>query len=74
MKTQINKAVEIVGSQAKLADLIGMSAGMMSQVCTGHRPLPDIYCRRVEEATNGKVSRVDLTPNWHFFWPELKDK
>ena len=69
----IKRAVEIVGSQAKLAKGIGMSPSMMNQVYKGERSLPDKYCRQVEDVTGGAVSRTELTNNWKWYWPELQE-
>ena len=72
-RTPIQKACDIVGSQAEMSRRIGVSKGMVAQMYRGLRPVPVEHCRPIEDATNKAVMRWDLRPNdWHKIWPELK--
>lgn len=62
------------GRQVSLAEKIGLSSNYLSQIVNGRRPLPIKYCARIEQATNGQVTRRDLRPDdWHEIWPELAE-
>lgn len=55
----IDRAVEIVGSQALLGEKIGVSQGRISQFVGGE--LIDVeYFPRIEAATSGKVTSGQL--------------
>jgi len=72
---QIAQACRVVGSQAILANLIGVSPAAVNQWISGHRPIPIERCVSIERATNGAVTRRDLRPDdWRLIWPELIDK
>ena len=63
-----------VCSAADLARSIDVAPALISQWRHGVRPIPPERCVRIENATNGVVSRRDLRPDdWHLIWPELKD-
>lgn len=71
----LSMACEIVGGQAILAKLIGVSQPAICEWIHGYRPIPIKRCVEIEFATNGAVSRKDLRPfDWQFIWPELADK
>ena len=59
----IQKAVDVVGGQSRLADLLGVSPSFVSQWVAGARPVPATRCGAIESATGGKVSRADLRPD-----------
>jgi len=59
MKT-IKDATAIVGGQAKLAKMIGVTPPTVYQWLKGARPVPATRCIAVEDATNGVVTRHDL--------------
>lgn len=59
----IERAVDAVGGQSRLAELLGVSASFVSQWVAGARPIPATRCRAIEEATGGVVSRSDLRPD-----------
>ena len=63
MNEKIKKAVEVVGSQKKLAMLIGCGQTFVSQMLSGDRPVPPGKAIPIEHATNGKVSRHELRPD-----------
>mgnify|MGYP000945777653 CR=1 FL=1 len=74
MNQQIAKACSILGSQANLANHIGVSPAAVNQWVSGHRPVPMLRCIDIERATGGAVTRRDLRPDdWHRIWPELAD-
>jgi DNA-binding transcriptional regulator YdaS (Cro superfamily) len=67
-KSALNRAVEIVGGQTALAKAIATADRPVKQ---GHvwswlrrnRKVPPEFCRPIEEATNGQVTRYDLRPD-----------
>lgn len=75
-QTPVEKAVGIVGTQAELARLIGVTPPVVNQWIKGVRPVPVEKCTAIERATSGGVRRWELRPDdWHRIWPELgKDK
>lgn len=58
-------------SKADFAKLIDVSAGMLSQWISGHRPISPEKCVAIEQATNGEVTRKDMREDWREIWPEL---
>lgn len=58
----IRAAVEKVGSQIALANTLKVPASLVSQWCTGHRPVAAKHCIGIEQATNGAVTRYQLLP------------
>ena len=72
-RTAIQKACDIVGSQAEMSRRIGVSRGMVAQMYRGLRPVPVEHCWPIESATKSAVMRWDLRPkDWRKIWPELK--
>jgi DNA-binding transcriptional regulator YdaS (Cro superfamily) len=67
---------EIPGNtQVDLAQKVGVSQSMISQIATGLRPCPIPTCVAIERETEGSVSRKDLRPDdWQEIWPELVDE
>ena len=59
----ILKAIDACGTQGELAERIGVSQGFISQLARGARPIPPGLCRRIEDATDGAVTREDLRPD-----------
>lgn len=68
----IVRACEIVGSQAELARLIGVTPAMVNQLTKGKRPVPVEHCLGIRAATKGAVTLQELRPDdcWKI-WPEL---
>lgn len=62
-KSLIEKACEIVGSQATLARLLNVSPAMVNQLVKGHRPVPVEHCLTIESATGGQITRQMLRPD-----------
>lgn len=54
----IKRASEIVGSQQKLATLLGVTSGAVSQWEDGNVPIP--HCIPIEKMTNGQVRCEEL--------------
>lgn len=70
--TPIEEACEIVGSQAELARIMGVTPAMVNQLIKGHRPVPIEHCLAIERATNGQVTRQALRPDDFLkIWPDL---
>lgn len=69
--SNLQKAVDIAGSQTALATAIGVSSSFVSQCLSGVRPIPAIRCRDIEIATGGKVTRAQLRPD---IYGELHDQ
>lgn len=55
------KAIEIAGSQTKLAKVCGCTQGNISQLIRAGKPLPAEYVLKVEAETG--ISRHDLRPD-----------
>lgn len=72
----IQSAVRILGNQAALARALGVTPATVGQwlkpdVRTG-REVPPKQCVRIEQLTQGAVTRRDLRPDDYLeFWPEL---
>ena len=68
----IRRAAEILGSQAALADAIGVRQPTVSEWACDDRPVPIERCVGIERATGRAVMRWHLRPeDWHRIWPEL---
>jgi DNA-binding transcriptional regulator YdaS (Cro superfamily) len=59
----IERAIEVVGGQAKLAVELGISPQAVSQWVKGRRPIPPGKCIAIEKASGGRVTRNDLRPD-----------
>ena len=62
----LEQAAEVVGSQTKLAELLGVSKAAVAQWKLPGRRVPLTHCMAIEKATYGKVKCEDLRPdiNW----------
>lgn len=68
----IDVAAAKIGSQAALAELLGVSKGAVNQWKDRERKVPLEHCAAIEAITAGDVTRRDLRPDdWHRIWPEL---
>lgn len=64
MNKHIEKAIDIAGSQAALAELIGMSqAGIHYLLRGGKRKIKVKTAEAIAKATNNRVRRCDLRPD-----------
>ncbi|HET7592549.1 MAG TPA: helix-turn-helix domain-containing protein [Rhodanobacteraceae bacterium] len=59
----IKRAAEKLGSHRGLATAAGVTAGMVSQWVNGVRPVAAHHCIRIEQATQGAVTRYELRPD-----------
>ena len=64
-KQALNKAIEHCGGIAKLGRLIGSNnSGMIYMMLSGKKQFGPIMALRIEHATNGKVRRYELLPDY----------
>ena len=68
-KHPIDRASDVLGGGAKLADTLGVSAQAISN--WKERGVPIDRCLAIERATEGQVTRRDLRDDWESIWPEL---
>lgn len=59
----IKKAIECLGSQSALAQALDVSPQFINQLANGSRPIPATLVRKIEAATDGRVSCHDLRPD-----------
>lgn len=59
----LSRAFEVVGSQVRLAELLGVTPAAVSQWLSGLRPVPIKRCPEIEKATGGMVRCEDLRPD-----------
>ena len=72
MNASVATASQIVGNQARLAQMLGVKPPTVQQWRDGTRPVPIERCVDIERLTFGAVTRRDLRPNdWWLIWPEL---
>lgn len=65
----LQKAIQVVGTQAELCRRLGVSAQVVSN--WRRRGVPVERCVDIENATKGRVMRWDLRDDWRHLWPEL---
>lgn len=56
----ILRAIDHFGSQAALARAVGVYTSFVSHWATNRRPVPAKWCRLIEQATDGAVTRYEL--------------
>ncbi len=62
------------GRAADLAAALGVPASFVTKMAGGERPVPIAHMAKIEEITQGAVTRRDLRPDdWQDIWPELAD-
>src|ERR1051325_6067359 len=61
--TPLETAVSLVGGQAKLARILGVTQPNVWHWLHKSERVPGEYVLKIEEATGGKVSRHDLRPD-----------
>lgn len=59
----LRRAIEIAGSQANLARLIGKKPGHVWAWLHRDQRVPAEVCRAIERATDGRVKRHELRPD-----------
>ncbi|MCO1336800.1 helix-turn-helix domain-containing protein [Microbulbifer sp. OS29] len=52
-----------MGTQKRIADLLGVSPACVSQWNRGVRKVPPRLCRAIEQFTKGAVTREELRPD-----------
>ena len=57
------EACALVGTQAQMARVLKLSAGMVHQLVKGTRPVPTKHCASIERATKGRVPVQALRPD-----------
>jgi DNA-binding transcriptional regulator YdaS (Cro superfamily) len=72
----IRRASDLLGSQLALSKALGVTPVSVSQwlrpKASNGRPVPPKQCVRIEQLTQGQVTRRDLRPDdWQEIWPEL---
>lgn len=68
----MQRAGEILGSRALLAKRLEVSPSMISQLCTGARPVPTELAIAVERETGGAVTVEQLRPD--IDWSVIRGK
>lgn len=63
---EIEQAIEIAGSQPRLAELTGISQQHISKMLRGQRHVSADVALAIERATEGKIGRSRLRPD---YWP-----
>ena len=63
----VRQAVAIVGSQSRLAAMIGTSQQLVSQLCSTARSISGEHAAAIHRATEGRVPCWALRPD---LWPE----
>lgn len=59
-------------TQQQFADSLGVTQGMVQHWLAGRTPVSPSKAVRIEQITNGSVTRRDLRPNdWNLIWPEI---
>jgi DNA-binding transcriptional regulator YdaS (Cro superfamily) len=56
----IKRAIEICGSQGRLAGKIGVTQGLVSRWAAGETPIHPRHFLAIQKATRGKVTRYHL--------------
>lgn len=59
----LQKAVEILGSQTRLAQAIGVRQQNVWSWLNLAKKVPAEYCRAIEKATSGQISKETLRPD-----------
>lgn len=59
------------GNGRALADKLGISPSVLSQIAANSEGTSPARCVAIENATGGLVTRRDLRRDWREIWPEL---
>lgn len=66
------KTYLVANTQTDLARRLGVTQGLVHQWATGKTQVTAKRAVKIEEETQGAVTRKDLRPDdWHLIWPEL---
>lgn len=58
-------------AQEKFARACDTTIGYLRKALSVQQKLRPTLCVAIERATDGKVTRKDLRPDWDLIWPEL---
>lgn len=68
----VDIAANHLGGRLALSKKLGLTVSAVGNWCLGLRRIPVDTCVRIEQLTNGNVTRIQLRPNdWWKFSPEL---
>jgi DNA-binding transcriptional regulator YdaS (Cro superfamily) len=57
------------GHRYKLAQELGVPPGYLCQMASGYVKVPPSRALKIEQITNGQVTRKELLPDdWHKYW------
>jgi DNA-binding transcriptional regulator YdaS (Cro superfamily) len=59
------------GNAQTLCEQLEVSPSFLSQMASGKCPISPQRAVKIEQATNGKVTRQEMRADWHLIWPEL---
>ena len=62
--TPLQTAIERAGSQRKLAEAIGVAHSFVPQLLSGHRPIPEALCAKIEAATGVPCEELRPDVQW----------
>lgn len=71
---QIQRVVQTVGSQTKLARKLGVTPQAVQRWCSGGQIVPVARAIQIEHVLNGKITRVDLRPDIFAGVPVVADQ
>lgn len=69
MRNPVKFAAEMVGTQRRLAEILGVPPSFVSQWISGYRKIPPTHCLRIEELSGGQVTCHELRPD---IYPKTK--
>lgn len=72
MNPEISKAVEIIGSQSKLARVLNCSPVFVHLMLKQGKRVPATMCLQIERACKKQVTRYDLRPDVFGDDPRIK--
>ena len=61
-----------LNERQRLAREVGTSYAHLRNCGYGSRVLATQHCVRIEELTQGHITRQELRPDWSLHWPELR--
>lgn len=59
----LRRAIEVVGTQEKVGEIVKASQQWVSQLARAGKPVPAEWCLPLEIATKGEITRADLRPD-----------
>ncbi len=61
-------------NQTSFAEMVGVSKVLVGFWVTGKQPVGVKAAVKLEQLTNGEITRQELRHDWKEIWPELEDK